>query len=201
MYTLYGRKNAGSVAVQALLEEAGAPYRMHWVEDVKSESFLKLNPNGKVPALQLPDGQVVYESAAMLLFLAESLPAARMTPPPGSTERALLLQWMVLLSAGTYETALRYFYSDRYGEPDSVKARAVEELDRLYGVMEAELARRGPWLCGAGISVADLYLAMLAGWYEPAPAALGARFPRILALHDAVVARPAWQKVQAENAG
>ena len=199
MYTVYGRKGAGSVAVQVLLEEARAPYRTVWVEDTRSADFLAINPNGKVPALQLPDGQIVYESAAMLLFLAESLPAARMMPPAGSAQRAMLLQWVVFLSAGVYETLLRYFYSERYGEAASVKASAIAELDRLYGVLENALERSGPWLCGAGISVADLYLTMLADWHEPEPSALGARFPRVLALHDAVVARPSWQAVRQAN--
>jgi glutathione S-transferase len=199
MYTVFGLKGAGSVAVQVLLEEAGAPYRTVWVEDVRAADFLRLNPNGKVPALQLPDGQVVYESAAMLIFLAETLPAARMAPAAGSAERALMLQWMVLLSAGVYETVLRYFYSERYGEAASVKAKATEELDRLYGVLEAELVRQGPWLCGTQISVADVCLTMLADWYEPDVDALGARFPRLRALHDAVAARSSWQAVRLAN--
>jgi glutathione S-transferase len=174
---------------------------MLWVEDVKAEAFLKVNPNGKVPALQLPHGHIMYESAAMMLFLAETLPAARMAPRSGTVEHAKMLQWLVLLTAGTYETILRYFYSERYGEAASVKAKAAEELDRLYGVMEAELASKGPWLCGAEISAADLYLGMLASWYEPDVQALGKQFPRILALHDAVAARASWKKVQEINAG
>ncbi len=200
MYTLYGRKGAGSVSVQVLLEEAKAPYAMVWVEDVKSAGYLEINPNGKVPALQLPDGQFMVESAAMMAFLAEALPAAGMTPKTGTAEHALMLQWLVLLSAGTYESILRYFYSERYGEAASVKSRASEEIDRLYGVMETELAQKGPFLCGKQISAADVYLAMLASWYEPDIAALGKQFPRILAIHNTVVARPSWKTVQAANA-
>jgi glutathione S-transferase len=200
MYVLYGRKGSGNVAVQALLEEAGVPYQMAWVEDLKAPAFLRVNPNGKVPALQLPDGQIMYESAAMLAFLAETLPAAGMAPRPGSTQHALMLQWLVLLSAGTYESNLRYFYSERYGEASSVKASASLEIDRLYGVMEAALVSKGPFLCGSTLCAADLYLAMLAGWYEPDLAALGRKFPAILALCEAVAARPSWQKVQAANA-
>jgi glutathione S-transferase len=199
VYKLYGRKGAGSVCVQVLLEEAKAPYVMVWVEDVKAPAFLKINPNGKVPALQLPGGQCICESAAMMAFLAEALPAAGMTLETGTAEHALMLQWLVLLSAGTYESILRYFYSERYGEAASVKSRASEEIDRLYGVMETELARKGPYLCGKQISVADFYLTMLASWYEPDMAALGKQFPRILAIHNTVVARPSWKKVQAVN--
>lgn len=200
MYTLYGRKGSGNVCVQVMLEEAGAPYAMVWVEDVKSPAFLQINPNGKVPALQLPGGQIMYESAAMLAFLAEALPAAGMTPKTGTAERALMLQWLMLLSSGTYESILRYFYSERYGEAASVKARAGEEIDRLYGVMEAALAENGPYLCGKQISAADVYLTMLASWYEPDTTALGKKFPGILAIHNAIVARPSWKTAQAANA-
>jgi len=200
MYKLYGLKGSGSFAVQVLLEEARAGYEMIWVDDVQAPSFLEINPNGKVPVLQLPDGQLMCESAAMMAFLAETLPAARMTPTAGSSARALMLQWMVLLSAGTYESNLRHFYPERYGEPVSVKASAHKEIDRIYGVLEADIARKGPYLCGSELCAADIYLAMLASWYEPDATALGERFPRVLAIHDAVAARQTWQRVQAANA-
>ena len=200
MYRLYGRKGSGSFAVQVLLEEARAGYEMIWVDDVQAPSFLEINPNGKVPVLQLPDRQLMYESAAMMAFLAETLPAAKMTPAVGSSARALMLQWLVFLSAGTYESNLRHFYPERYGEPVSVKASAHKEIDRIYGVLEADIARKGPYLCGSELCAADIYLAMLASWYEPDASALGERFPRVLAIHDAVAARPTWQRVQAAHA-
>ncbi len=200
MYKLYGRKGAGSFSVQVLLEEAKAAYEMVWVEDVKAPTFLRVNPNGKVPALQLPGGQFIFESAAMMAFLSEALPSAMMAPETGTAKHALMLQWLVLLSSGTYESILRYFYSERYGEAASVKARASEEIDRLYGVIETDLAKQGPFLCGTEVSAADIYLTMLASWYEPDMVALGKLFPKILAIHDAVVARPSWKAVQAANA-
>ena len=200
MYKLYGRKGAGSFSVQVLLEEAKAAYEMVWVEDVKAPTFLRVNPNGKVPALQLPGGQFIYESAAMMAFLSEALPSAMMAPETGTAKHALMLQWLVLLSSGTYESILRYFYPERYGEAASVKAKASEEIDRLYGVIETDLAKQGPFLCGTEVSAADIYLTMLASWYEPDVVALGKLFPKILVIHDAVVARPSWKAVQAANA-
>ena len=142
----------------------------------------------------------MYESAAMMLFLAETLPAASMAPAIGSSARALMLQWLMFLSAGAYESNLRYFYPERYGEPVSVKASALKEMDRIYAVLEADIARKGPYLCGSKLCAADIYLGMLASWYEPDVTALGERFPGVLAIHDAVAARPAWQRVQAAHA-
>jgi glutathione S-transferase len=136
-----------------------------------------------------------------MAFLAHALPGARMAPEIGSSRHALMLQWLVLLSTGTYESVLRYYYSERYGEAVSVKAKAAEEIDRIYGVIEAELTRKGPYLCGDDINAADVYLAMLASWYEPDIAALGRKFPKILAIRNSIAARPSWQNVQAANAG
>lgn len=200
MYKLYGRKGAGSVSVQVLLEEAKAPYEAVWVEDLKAPTFLAVNPNGKVPALQLPGGAFMYESAAMMAYLAEALPTAKLCPASGTPEKGRFLQWMAFISSGIYETVLRFFYSDRYGEEKSVKAAAGAELDRLYGVIEAELAKQGPFLCGKDISAADLYLTMLANWYDPSFDALVAKFPKVGALCQTVTSRPSWQKVQAANA-
>jgi glutathione S-transferase len=199
MYKLYGRKGSGSFAVQVLLEEARAAYEMIWVDDPRVPSFLEINPNGRIPVLQLPDGQRIYESAAMMAFLAETLPAARMTPAAGSSARARMLQWLVFLSAGLYESNLRYFYPVRYGEADSVKASARTEIDRIYGVLEADLSRNDTYLCGSEPCAADIYLAMLASWHEPDVTALGAQFPRVLAIHNAVAARSAWQRVQSAH--
>ena len=81
-----------------------------------------------------------------------------------------------------------------------MKASADKEIDRIYGVLEADIARKGPYLCGSELCAADIYLAMLASWYEPDATALGERFPKVLAIHDVVAARPTWQRVQAAHA-
>jgi glutathione S-transferase len=67
-------------------------------------------------------------------------------------------------------------------------------------VIETHLVNKGPCLCGSEISAADIYLAMLASWYEPDMTALGRQFPRILGIHNTVAARPSWQTVQTANA-
>ena len=100
-FRLYGRKGSGSLAVQIVLEETGAPYELHWVESTPQavESLRRVNPAGKVPALVLPDGTAVSESAALLIYLSTAFPAARLAPAPGTSAHARYLQWMVYLSA------------------------------------------------------------------------------------------------------
>ena len=151
-FRLYGRKGSGSLAVQMVLEETGAAYELHWVESTPQAlaALRRVNPAGKVPALVLPDGTAVSESAALLIYLSTAFPAARLAPAPGTSAHARYLQWMVYLSANVYESALRYFYADRYssagaqGAP-AIKARALEEYTGHLEILAGTLS---PYVLG-----------------------------------------------------
>ena len=179
-FRLYGRKGSGSLAVQIVLEEIGAPYELHWVDSTPQalESLRRVNPAGKVPALVLPDGTAVSESAALLIYLSTAFPAARLAPPPGTSAHARYLQWMVYLSANLYESALRFFYADRYsnagaqGAP-AIKARALEQYTQHLETLAATLS---PYVLGDTYTAADPYLYTLAGWH-PEWQALQRRLP------------------------
>src|SRR3984957_7518984 len=108
VYKLYGRSNSGSFAVQVALEEIGARYERIWVgrEPADVARFREVNPTGRVPALVLPDGTVIFESAAMLIHIALTHPAS-LPAKAGTPLHASFLQWMVFLSANVYESALR----------------------------------------------------------------------------------------------
>ena len=108
-FTLYGRPGSGSLAVQVALEEVGADYERIWVgtEPAEVARYKELNPTGRVPALALPDGTIMFESAAILIHLALLNPDAKLAPQPGTTRHAAFLQWMCFLSANVYEAVLR----------------------------------------------------------------------------------------------
>jgi glutathione S-transferase len=202
-YTIYGRPGSGSVAPQMLLEELGQAYSVVWVgkDEAAIQDYGRICPTRKVPALVLPDGTVMIESAAMLIHLTTVHGEKKLAPPPGTSEHARFLQWMVFLSANLYESALRAYYSARYsadGEADApaIHKQAILDFDRHAGVMEAALS---PFLLGAEASAADMYLYMLGTWYPPGTDALAAKFPKIGVLMKAVAARPAVAKVMAEN--
>ena len=181
-FRLYGRKGSGSLAVQMVLEETGAPYELHWVESTPQavELLRRVNPAGKVPVLVLPDGTAVAESAALLIYLSSAFPAARLAPAPGTSAHARFLQWMVYLSANLYESALRYYYADRYssagaqGAP-AIQARALEQYSHHLGTLAATLS---PYVLGETYSAADPYLYTLAGWH-PELASLQQRLPSL----------------------
>lgn len=202
-YTLHGRPGSGSVAIQVALEEARVPYERVWVgrEPADIERYRAVNPTGKVPALMLPDGTVMFESAAMLIHLALAHPAAKLAPPPGSTRHALFLQWMVFLSANLYESVLRIYYSARYsarGEADAeaISARGREDFLAHAAVMRPSLR---PYILGEEYSIADAYLHMLASWY-PDQAELAAHVPPLVKHAELMKARPAIAKVAADHA-
>jgi len=195
MYRLYGRKGSGSVAPQAIMEELGLPHEVVWVskEEAQLPAYRKIHPQGRVPALVLPDQTVMIESAAMAIHLCGEKPG-KLAPQPGSSAHALFLQWMVFLSASLYETYLRYFYSDRYGEAASVKASAAQELDGLYDIVEQALH---PRLLGEALTGADLYLWMLSSWHPSAD--LYQRCPKLGRLAKEISQRPAVAKVAKQN--
>ena len=203
---LYGWAGSGSVAVQIALEESGVPYERIWVgkEPAQLEAYRKINPTGKVPALMLPDGTVMAESAAMLIHLAAAHPDAQLAPQPGTSRHALFLQWMLYLSANVYESVLRIYYSDRYlpagaaaGAADAIREKAtadyLAQLEYIAGSLD-------PYVLGDAYSVADPYLYMLASWSPLDKAGLHARIPA-LGMHAARVgARAAVARVEADHA-
>jgi glutathione S-transferase len=204
MYKLYGRPGSGSLAVQVVLEEIGAPYERIWVGTEASDvaSFRAINPTGRVPALMLLDGTVMFESAAMLIHLALSHPKAALAPQPGTNRHAAFLQWMVFLSANIYEAVLRIYYSARYstrGEADAqvIREQATTDYCAHLGLISEGL---GPYVLGGSYSCADPYLHMLASWYPGNKGELYRRLPKLEAHAKIVAARPAVAKAEADHA-
>jgi glutathione S-transferase len=185
-YKLYGRKGSGSFAVQVALEEIGAPYERIWIADEAAEvaQFRKINPTGKVPALALPDGTLMFESAAILIHLSLAHPDADLAPAPGTSQHALFLQWMAFLSANAYEAVLRIYYSPRYSTRGDGDAEPIREQGTRDFLAHMELIGRhlGPYVLGTRYSIADAYLYMLASWFPAGKAELHARLPS-LGLH------------------
>ena len=95
MYTLYWSRDSANMVCHAALIEIGAPYKLIEIDadknEQKSAAYRKLNPHARVPTL-IEDGRVMYESAAILLYLCEKHPEAGLMPPVGSPARAHFLQ-------------------------------------------------------------------------------------------------------------
>jgi glutathione S-transferase len=204
-YRLYGRQGSGSLAVQVALEEIGVPFERIWIanEPEAVARFREISPTGKVPALALPGGTVMFESAAILVHLSLVHPGAGLAPPPGTVEHALFLQWMTFMSANAYEAVLRIYYADRYSTRAALDAEPIREQGTRDFLAHLELLSRAlkPYILGARYSIADVYLYMLASWYPGGKEELYARLPP-LGLHaQALSLRPAVSKVEADHGG
>jgi glutathione S-transferase len=203
MYKLFARSGAGSVIVEALLEEAGVDYQIVAVERGTGgpEGFLRINPLGQVPALVLPDGTVMTESAAIAIHLADLHPQLRLAPPPDSPKRPVYLRWMVYLAANIYASDLRIYYSSRYStDPshcDAVKAAAEIQMAKEWDLYAAALGA-GPYILGAEPTAVDIYAAMLATWNLDVPAFFRDH-PNIKAMYDRIAERPAVARVWKRN--
>ena len=202
-FTLYGDLGSGAFSAEAALAEAGAPYRFELVSLEKNEqkqpAFLAINPSGKMPALRLPEGDIVTESAAILLTLADHFPQARLLPPQASNDRALAYRWLAFMASEIYPIVEIVDYPERFMPPGG-DAGALRKIarDRIRErILIIERMIKGPFLLGGGFSILDIYAAMFTRWSLEPDWKL-AHIPRLMALADAVSQRPAiapvWQR-------
>ena len=195
-FKLYGRPGSGSGACEAILALSGLPHEIidldRWEQGGAPADFLTISPLGQVPALVLPDGGDMTESAAICLYLADLAAGDRLAPPPDSPLRAPYLRWMVYLAANNYMTALRFYYPDRHTTAqdgaDGVKAAAVQRAGVEWTVL-AEAIGKGPYLLGEDMCAADIYAAMLMSWDLDVEALFTAH-PALARLYAAVASHP-----------
>jgi glutathione S-transferase len=195
-YILYGDKGSGAFCVEAALAEAGAPYEFQIIaldkNEQKSPAFLAINPSGKLPALKLPSGEIVTETAALLLTVAERHPEAALLPTAGAPQRAQALRWIAFMASEIYPMVEISDYPERFA-PQGVEAEALrlKARDRVRErILLVEQAIGGPWLLASGFSAADIYAAMFTRWSE----CRGWRdehLPKIMAIAAALARRPA----------
>jgi GST-like protein len=177
-YVAYGWKGTGSVPVEAALLLLGEPYEV--VERGPSEDRPAGNPMQQVPVLVLPNGELMTESAAILIHLADSHPAARMSPALDDPRRPAFLRWMTYVSAQIYALVwVRDDPSRLAAEEAAHKAvileRTAERMAYCWRMMDAQVSP-GDYILGEDLSVLDLYVTVVSDWgprrarfYQEAP--------------------------------
>lgn len=183
--TLYGAAGSGAVAVEAALLLAGAPYQLidayTWDPDdpESGDKVLAANPMRQVPALVLPGGEVLTESAAILQWVAETWPEAGLAPLPGQAGRGQYLRWMSFVSAAIYSLYWvkddpARLVPDPAGHPALI-ARTQDRIAACWAAMDAQITP-GRFLLGDEITVLDLYVNVVSRFsprrerfYEVAP--------------------------------
>lgn len=203
MLQLHYYPSNASMAPHILLRELGAAFELVRVDrgngEHKSPAYLKLNPNGLIPVLQ--DGELVlYETAAILLHLADTHARAGLAPALGTAERAQFYKWLIWLTNTLQPALIAYYYPERWVDEGNaagaaqVKAHAEARIAPLLDQLEAQLARHGgPWLLGKAYSAADPLAFMLCRWTRGF-ARPARSLPRLGDYLQRMLARPAVQQ-------
>lgn len=171
-----------------LLAEIGAPYELTKLapEERSSAEHLARHPLGRVPALELDDGTVMFESAAICLQLADLHLDAGLIAPLGSPERALVYQW-ALFAMTELEAPLYRWIRD--AAEDSTDPSSRERFAQAAAALETALHHHD-WLVADRFSVADVLCASVLGSAHSRE--LLAAWPRLQAYVERAEARPAF---------
>lgn len=165
---LYYMPGACSLAPHIVLEWIGKPYDTHRLsrDELKSPEFLQVNPLGAVPAL-IDDDFVLTQNVAILEYLAEQAPHARLLGDGSVRSRADVRRWLGFINADVHKTFAMIFGAQRYlnevGPQQELAASAAKLLTGLFALLDAQLISQ-PYLGGDAPSVADAYLYVVLRW-------------------------------------
>lgn len=178
--TLYTNPMSRGRIARWMLEEIGAPYSVQILDygtTMKAPEYLAINPMGKVPAL-VHDGQLITETAAICLYLADAFPDAGLI----GQDRAAYFRW-ILFAAGPLEAAVT---NNALGfVPPAERARMVGYGSFESAVATLQLAVTDSYIAGETFSAADVYVGCQIGW--------GLQFGSI---PDSPILRSYWDRIK-----
>jgi glutathione S-transferase len=187
---LYYSPGACSLSPHIVSRELGIPVELKKV-NTKDKSvegggdYRQVNPRGYVPALVLDNGEILTEGPAIVQYLADRKPQARLAPEHGSFERYRLQEWLNFLTSEIHKTFSPLF---KPNTPEEYRKIAKENLAGRFDWLDQQLAGKD-YLMGSQFTVADAYLFVLLGWTAPTQIDL-AKWPNLAAFHKRVGARP-----------
>ena len=183
-FTIFSALGSGGVPVEAAMTLIGLPFEVieapTWEGEAQAAKVAGINPLKQIPALVTPDGETITESAAILIWLADRYPEARLGPGVDDPARAQFLRWMTFIPASIYSL---FWISDepsRLAGPDEdlqarIKAAIKERIVDCWAMMERQITP-GRYLLGDELTVLDIYVTVLSRWgprrvrfYEAAP--------------------------------
>jgi glutathione S-transferase len=196
MYILYGGDFTRAVLVQWVLEEGNLDYELRKIDiqtgEHRAAAFLAMNPAGLVPVLITPEGEALYEAAALMVYLADRHQLAELAPAVTDPRRGLFLSAVFHIASDIQPEMKRFHFPHRFslrrednaGIQDLAKALILGRLD----VMNTRLAKSGPYLLGTRFSLADFYLSFWIAYLDRR--GVCKRLPSIAKLYDLVRSRP-----------
>ena len=192
---LYYKPGACSLASHIVLQEAGIACELDRVDTEAGKTehgldFRAINPSGYVPALELEDGDVLTEGAAILQYLADRFPATGLAPQSGTLERAKMQQHLNFVASELHKAFSPFFAASPPQGP--AKDAALSKLDDKMRVFDDHLSDGRAHLLGQKFSVADAYLFVVANWTNFLGIDL-TQWPNVSAFVTRVAARPSAQ--------
>lgn len=189
------------MAVEFVREDVGLPYRLRPVDmgagEHLSDAYRAINPSGQIPALALPDGRVIGESAAIILTLGERHPETGMVPMTGAAERPAFLRWLIYMAASPYMTFVQFNHPERFLDAPDTHAALVKtarsRLNHQFGLLDAAIAG-APFFLKTGLTARDFYVFMLVSFFPEQDALLSGR-PKLDRLVQAVAERESVQRI------
>ena len=209
MIQLHYYPSNASMVPHILLEDIGQPYERVLVDRTigrhKSPEYLRLNPNGLIPVLV--DGDLVlYETAAIVLYLCDKYPGAGLAPALASAERAHFYKWLAWLTNTLQAALIVYFYPERWLNEGNaagaaeLKAHAESKIGGMLDQLDAQLASHGaPWFTGGGYGALDSYVFTLCRWTRNFKSPPARERPHLGPYLQRMLARPAVQRVLANE--
>lgn len=187
---LYYSPGVCSLSPHICLREAGIPVdlvkvdiKAHKLED--GSDYLDINPNGYVPMLELDNGERLTEGPAIVQYVADLKPAARLAPAPGTLERARLQSWLTFIGTEIHKGFSAMFNP---AANDEFKAWQKQRLSDRFTWVQEQLGSK-QYLMGEQFTVADAYLFTTLGWLGFVNLDL-AKWPALKAYRERTAARP-----------
>jgi len=201
MFTFFYAPNTCSLASHIALEEAQAPYEARRVDFTAAEqrtpAYLAVNPKGRVPALVTPRG-VLTETPAILAFIAQSFPEARLAPLDDPFLFAEVQAFNSYLCSTVHVAHAHRVRGSRWADDAdahiAMQKKVPENMTACFELIEKEMPR-GPWAMGKDYSIADPYLFTIAGWLGSDGVDI-ARFPRVHDHFNRMLERPAVRRAR-----
>ena len=162
---LFYSPGACSLSPHIVLREVGLPYKLERV-DLKTHTtaggtdFYGVNAKGSVPALQLDDGRILTEGPAILQYLADRKPEAKVAPAPGTFERSELQEWLNYVATELHKL-LGLLFNPKL--PADFKEVVLGNAAKRFDFLAKHLSNR-KYLLGEEFSVADAYLYTILRW-------------------------------------
>ncbi len=188
---LYLTPGACSLSPHIVLREAGIPFDFEVVDlagkrTKSGKDFRAINPKGYVPALELDGGQVLTEGPAIVQYLADQKPAAKLAPPAGSIDRYRVQEWLNYITSELHKSFGPLFSPNT---PDAWKEQLKVNLAGRFDLLSRTLEGKD-YLMGSTFTVADAYLFTVLSWSDHVGIDLG-KWPVLKAYVERVAARPA----------